>query len=467
MLKRLVLLLLVMGLLLVGCGQSDTGSSGEGESSSESSAPAASTQNSSESSASSQQESAQQEQVTLKWFLRWDQTRVDNVARPVIEEFEQLHPNIKIELENIGSSSEYYTKLQTMVAGGTPPDVFYPATHVAYAYAFKGAIRPVQDFIERDGIDLNAYEQQVLDLYKLNGEVYCLPIDTAALVVFYNKTLFDEAGVPYPQEGWTWDDFLQTAKALTKDVDGDGQTDQFGVDVFRNYWPMMVWSNTGHGLFDDLRHPTKFLVASDPKAVESIQWIADLTLVHGVMPSDEQRADISDLFAAGKAAMQIVGHWRVPRYLAAEIDFDFAPLPIGDFGQPVNRADGSCFAISAQSKHPEEAWEFVKFLAAPGARGVELLLDLQLMTPALVEYQQDPRFLNPPELEGKNKAAFLAGKENLYSMYDPLHPMYAAFDAAWKQELGVVWLGDVTAEEAVSRLNEQVQEMLQNLEDYE
>lgn len=467
MLKRLVFLLLVMGLLLVGCGQSDTGSSGEGESSSESSAPAASTQGSAESSASSQQESAQQEQVTLKWFLRWDQTRVDNVARPVIEEFEQLHPNIKIELENIGSSSEYYTKLQTMVAGGTPPDVFYPATHVAYAYAFKGAIRPVQDFIERDGIDLNAYEQQVLDLYKLNGEVYCLPIDTAALVVFYNKTLFDEAGVPYPQEGWTWDDFLQTAKALTKDVDGDGQTDQFGVDVFRNYWPMMVWSNTGHGLFDDLRHPTEFLVASDPKAVESIQWIADLTLVHGVMPSDEQRADISDLFAAGKAAMQVVGHWRVPRYLAAEIDFDFAPLPIGDFGQPVNRADGSCFAISAQSKHPEEAWEFVKFLAAPGARGVELLLDLQLMTPALVEYQQDPRFLNPPELEGKNKAAFLAGKENLYSMYDPLHPMYAAFDAAWKQELGVVWLGDVTAEEAVSRLNEQVQEMLQNLEDYE
>ncbi len=409
---------------------------------------------------------AEEEQVTLKWFMRWDQTRVDNVAKPVIAEFEKLYPNIRIELENIGSGSEYYTKLQTMIAGGTPPDIFYPATHVAYAYALKGAILPVQEYIDRDGIDLSQYEQQVLDLYKMDGSVYCLPIDTAALVVFYNKTLFDEAGVPYPEEGWTWDDFLETAKALTKDLDGDGQIDQFGVDQFRNYWPMVVWSNTGRGLFDDIRQPSEFL-GTEPKVIESIQWVAELTLVHGVMPSDEQRADIGDLFAAGKAAMQIVGHWRVPRYMAAEIDFDFAPLPIGDLGQPVNRADGSCFAISAASRYPEEAWEFVKYLAAPGARGVELLLDLQQMTPALVEYQQDERFLNPEKLPGKNKKAFLAGKEHLFTMYDPIHPMYAAFDAAWKQELGAVWLGDATAEEAMNRLAEQVNEMLAHLGDYE
>ncbi|GAB4566980.1 MAG: sugar ABC transporter substrate-binding protein [Anaerolineae bacterium] len=412
------------------------------------------------------QPAEQEEQITIKWFMRWDQTRVDNVAKPVIAEFEQLHPNIKVELENIGSGSEYYTKLQTMVAGGTPPDVFYPATHVAYAYASKGAILPVQDFIDRDGIDLSEYEEQVLDLYKMDGQVYCLPIDTASLVVFYNKTLFDEAGVPYPKEGWTWSDFLETAKALTKDFDGDGQIDQFGVDQFRDYWPMVVWSNTGHGLFDDIRHPTKFL-GTDPKVIESIQWVADLTLVHGVMPSDEQRADISDMFAAGKAAMQIVGHWRVPRYMAAEIDFDLAPLPLGEFGEPVNRADGSCFAIAAKSKHPEAAWEFVKYLAAPGARGVELLLDLQQMTPVLKSFRNDERFLNPEKLPGKNKKAFLAGSDHLFTMYDPIHPMYAAFDAAWKQELGAVWLGDATAEEAMARLNEQVQDMLQHLEDYE
>ncbi|MEM5948285.1 sugar ABC transporter substrate-binding protein [Spirochaetia bacterium 38H-sp] len=407
------------------------------------------------------------EPVTIRWFMRWDQARVDNVAKPVIEEYQKLHPNVTIEFENIGSGSQYYTKLQTMIAGGQAPDVFYPATHVAYAYAMKGAIRSLKDFIKRDKIDLSAYNPNILSLYSMNGEVYALPIDTAALAVFYNKDLFDKAGVPYPKAGWTWDDFLETAKALTQDTDGDGRIDQFGVDQFRNYWPLLVWSNTGHGLFDDMRKPTKFLVASDPKAIDSIQWIADLMLVHNVMPTDEQRADVSDLFAAGKSAMQIVGHWRVTRYLKANINFDLAPLPIGDFGQPVNRADGSCFAISSQSKHPDTAWDFVKFLAAPGAKGVSMLLDMQLMVPALTEYQQDPRFLHPEQLPGVNKAAFLEGKDHLFPMYDPLHPMYATFDAAWKQELGLVWIGQETAKEAVAKLDKTVADMLAHLKDYE
>ncbi|GIV78578.1 extracellular solute-binding protein [Litorilinea aerophila] len=407
------------------------------------------------------------EQATIKWFLRWDQNRVDNVAKPLIERFQEEHPNVTVELENIGSSADYYTKLQTTVAGGTAPDVFYPATHIAYALASKGAILPIDDYIARDNIDLSQYEPAVLDLYTIDGKVYCLPLDRAALVVFYNKKMFDEAGVAYPQEGWTWDDFLATAQALTKDFDGDGQIDQFGVDQFRDYWPMVVWSNTGHGLFDDIRHPTKFL-GNEPEVINSIQWVADLMLKYQVMPTDEQRADISDLFAAQKAAMQVVGHWRIPLYLGTEgLEFDFAPLPIGKFGEPVNRADGSCFAISAQTKYPDIAWEFVKFLAAPGAEGVNMLLNLNVMTPALEEFQQDERFLNPESLPGSNKAAFLAGKEHLFTMYDPIHPMYAAFDAAWKQELGEVWIGAATAEEAMARLSQQVEEMLANLQDYE
>lgn len=80
------------------------------------------------------------------------------------------------------------------------------------------------------------------------------------------------------------------------------------------------------------------------------------------MPSDEQRADISDLFAAGKAGMQVVGHWRVQCYLGS--GFDMVALPLGESGQAVNRADGSFFAIPADNEHTEEARELVKYLAA-------------------------------------------------------------------------------------------------------
>ena len=406
-----------------------------------------------------------QEEVTLKWFMRWDQNRVDNVALPVSETFTE-DTGINIEFENIGTGSEYYLKLQTTIAGGTPPDVFYPATHVAYNYASKGAILPITSYVERDGIDLSLFDPTILDLYMIDGELYCLPLDNAALVVYYNKELFDAAGVDYPEAGWTWDDFVETAKALTLDTDDDGVTDQFGVETFRDYWPMVVWSNTGQGLFDDQRNPTEFL-GNSPEAIASIQFVADLILEHGVMPSDEQRADITDLFAAGRSAMQVVGHWRMQRYLDAGFEFDMAPLPIGDSGEAVNRADGSCFAISSETEHPEEAWEFVKFLAGPGSEGVNRLLDLQVMTPALTDYRNDPRFIDPESLPGSNKDAFLAGEGNYFSMYDPIHPMYSAFDALWKQELGEVWIGAATAEEAMAYITDEVNFMLENLQDYE
>ncbi len=405
------------------------------------------------------------EDVTITWFMRWDKTRVENVAMPVIQAFEAQHPNIHIEFENVGKSSEYYQKLQTMTAGGLAPDVFYPATHIAYAFAMKDAIRFVDDFIARDNLDMSQYDPYVLSLYQLDGLTYCLPIDTAALVVFYNKEMFDAAGVPYPQDGWTWDDFLETAKALTQDTDGDGQVDQFGVDDFTGYWPIVVWTKAGHPVFNDLRQPTEFLL-TDQKSIDAIQWLADLSNVHGVMPNSEQRADIGDMFVAGKAAMKIIGHWRVPRYLAnADFKFDFAPIPMGKIA--ANRADGSCFAISANSKNPEAAWEFVKFLAGPGSIGVQKLLELQQMVPAIVEYQSSKAFLNPPGLEGTNKGAFLAGKDHLFSNYDPLHPVYDEWKSLFKQELGEVWLGNTTAQEAVEYMAPLVDEMLANLEDYE
>ena len=214
---------------------------------------------------------ASAQDVTIKWFMRWSQIRVDNVAMPVSEAFTEA-TGINIEFENIGSGSDYYTKLQTTIAGGTPPDVFYPATHVANAYASKGALLTINEFVERDGIDLSVYDPTILANYQIDGELHCLPVDHAALVVYYNKEIFDAAGVDYPVDGWTWDDFVETAQALTLDTDGDGVIDQFGVETFRNYWPMVVWTNTDRGLFDDIRHPTEFY-GMEQGVIDSVQFV--------------------------------------------------------------------------------------------------------------------------------------------------------------------------------------------------
>jgi ABC-type glycerol-3-phosphate transport system substrate-binding protein len=118
----------------------------------------------------------------------------------------------------------------------------------------------------------------------------------------------------------------------------------------------------------------------------------------------------------------------------------------------VNRADGSCFAITAQSKNPEEAWRFVRFLAGPDSLGVNMLLDLQQMVPALTDYQKSDRFLKPVALTGVNKTPLLLGKANLFSMYDPLTPNYDEIASAENAELGEVWNGKATAKQAIERL---------------
>ena len=395
--------------------------------------------------------------VTLRWFMRWDKVRLDGVAQPVIEAYQKQNPHVKIEIENIGSGTEYWIKLQTMIAGGTAPDVIYPATHNAYALASKNALVYVDDFAKRDGIDLAKYDPTVLDLYKTNNKVHCLPIDSAAVAVFYNKNLFDAAGLAAPKAGWTWDDFLDAAKKLTKDTNNDGKTDQFGVDVWTSYWPVIVWSKAGHNTFDDPRKPAKFLM--DDAAIDAIQWLGDLSNKHHVMPSTAERANITDMFLAGKAGMQIIGHWRVPQYMTIkDFKWDIAPLPMGKV--QVNRADGSCFAITAQSKNPEEAWKFVKYLAGPDSMGVNMLLDLQQMVPALVEYQKSDRFLKPANLPGVNKTPLLLGKEHLFSMYDPLTPAYDEIATAENAELGEVWNGKATAKEAINRLMPKINDIL-------
>ena len=116
-----------------------------------------------------------QDATTIKWFMRWDQNRVDNVAMPVADAFTEA-TGINIKFENIGSGSDYYTKLQTTIAGGTPPDVFYPATHVANAYASKGALLSINEFVERDGIDLSVYDPTILANYMIDGRT-TLPAD--------------------------------------------------------------------------------------------------------------------------------------------------------------------------------------------------------------------------------------------------------------------------------------------------
>jgi len=390
--------------------------------------------------------------VTIRWFMRWDAARVATVAEPLIAAFEAAHPEIQVKLETVAEGSAYYRALALQLDQGDPPDLFYPATHVAYALDLRQQLLPV----DTTALDLTVYDPAVLELYRnAAGELICLPADLATLAVAYNKTLFDQAAVPYPDDKWSWAEFRATAQALTK-----ANATSYGVDRFYRYWPLLVWSWSGHNQFDDPHFPTQFLL-NDEAAIDALQWLADLGKSGLMPPREESDADAGDLFLQGRAAMQIAGHWQVPAYLAAGLDVDFAPLPHGKY--TVNRGDGSCFAIPRTTPHAAAARTFVDWLAGPTGAGARLLTELQAVTPARRDLQQSAAFLNPPVLPDHNLAAFLATDAQRFGLYDPLHPIQTRWQAAADEILEELWQGERNAAATVEQLTEEAAEILANL----
>lgn len=141
----------------------------------------------------------------------------------LVDAFEQGNSQIDVNLIHIPSQSDYRKRLGVDFAAGTPADVVL-LNYRRYAnFAARGVLEPLGPYLENsDRIKESDFYPQVVESFRWEGALTCIPQNVSSLVVYYNKNLFDHAGVTYPSDDWTWDDFLTTAKALTKDLDGDG-----------------------------------------------------------------------------------------------------------------------------------------------------------------------------------------------------------------------------------------------------
>jgi multiple sugar transport system substrate-binding protein len=196
------------------------------------------------------------------------------------------------------------------------------------------------------------------------GQQWLLPKDFSPLGVYYNKAIFDEYGVAYPETGWTWDDMLETAQALTKDTDGDGNTDLWGIQLIANWttgFEYFVAAAGGSLISED---GTQFVGYMDsPETIEAVQLYSDLYNVHQVAPPP---ADFSlwkggnAEFANGNAAMLLDGRW--PQGGLKDnpnIDLGLVGVPAG--AEKANVLFWGGFGIFAGTKHPEAAWRFLSF----------------------------------------------------------------------------------------------------------
>ena len=282
----------------------------------------------------------------------------------------------------------------------------------------------------------------------------CIPQNISSLVVYYNKDMFDAAGLPYPGERWTWDEFLQTARALTKDTDGDGTIDQYGVGIEPSLMRLapFVWQN-GAPIVDDPLNPRR-MTLTRPPSLEAFQWFVDLYLVHGVVPGREEEAsqDSESRFIAGTTAMFFNSRRGTPTYREIEsFTWDVAPLPVNVLPAGILHSDAYCLSATAENK--DAAWQFIEF--ANSVEGQTIIAGSGRTVPSLISVAESEVFL-ATDLPPANSRAFIDAAPHLQLV--PILSTWEEIESTTDQEIERAFYGDISVEEAAQLIFQRTEE---------
>lgn len=295
----------------------------------------------------------------------------------VMPEFEKQNPNIKMEFLTV-PYEEFDTKLTTMVAGGNPPDV---TTHYGSGgfieYYNKGMILELTPYMEKDGYDPVAagIPQDLMDIYKENGKYYGIPVSSYVSVLFYNKDIFDQAGIPYPtsdyeDKSWTFDKMIEIAKQLTK-PSKDVTKAQFGLkfdewgdrDMKMLYFGGKMysddtWTNGGY--------PSECYYGST-ETINAIQRYTDLVYKDKVAPTQAEVQALNasgDPFGTGRIAMYCSGAWTLSFCSGYPFQIGVAAIPYGGNDKVRDVLYVDPLMILKGSKNPDAAFQWIKYLTS-------------------------------------------------------------------------------------------------------
>jgi len=305
-----------------------------------------------------------QEPVVLEYWM-WDPNFAQQ-EQAMIDRYEASHPNVRIRLTALDPKS-YWTKLATMAAANKMPDVFNMHPNSVEDFVDQNALLDLTDRIKNEFTPKEYFWSVMDSSFNVGGKYYSVPFAWVGSLIYYNKDLFDKYGVAYPSKGWDWNEFLDKAKALTMDLTGDGRTDQWGYAVFSRYAVYDGWILQNNG---DYLNRKKRTWDPDQNAKEAIQFIYDLANKYKVSPHpksyDLDKKKIKVLFQQETAAMISEGSWNIKfmrEDLKADFDWNIAYFPRGPHWKKDTMhawADG--IAISATSKNPKAAWNFIKYI---------------------------------------------------------------------------------------------------------
>jgi multiple sugar transport system substrate-binding protein len=393
--------------------------------------------------------------VTIK-FSGWGGPEEKDVFTKLLKDFEAKNPDVKVEYIHI--PADYTGKMNTVLAGGNAPDVFYVPDGDFGRWVKSGLLLNIQEYVKSSNLDIGDIWETALGRYKYDGtlvgtgDLYALPKDIGPTVVYYNKELFDAANVPYPsaETPMTWEELVAVGKKLTKDTNGDGKPDQYGIGPI--WWEGFVWANGGKILSDDR---TEFVMNSK-EAAEAMQFAADLRNVHKIAPDSRALQAMNDgqMFETGRMAMQIQGRWMTPAYRKLKFDWDVAPIPAG--GEWNGWSGSVGFSIYKNSKNPDAAYKLVEYLAGP--EGQKLQSELGFAIPNFKSMANTDVFLQPGQ-RPEHAEVFIKAAEAQSPGPWTYVPNNKWFDIL-NQNLGQLWDGKKTAEQLFNELKPEIDKAL-------
>ncbi|NDL57560.1 ABC transporter substrate-binding protein [Phytoactinopolyspora mesophila] len=366
----------------------------------------------------------------------------------LVEAFEDANDDLQVNLSPVATQDELMARLTTSFAGGNPPDVFLLNFRRYGQFAAEDAIEPAQSYVDAsDVLDEADFSPAALDAFRFDGEeLTCLPQNLSSLVVYYNRDLFEAAGLPLPRDGWDWHEFLAAAQSLT----GDGVYG-LGTEAWIIRLAPFIWSNGGE-VVDDPDHPSTLTLTVDDATREAVDWFLDLQLEHSVVPPDaeEQSESSQARFLRGTLGMYMNSRVAVPVLRTIDdFEWDVAPLPVAPGGEPATILHSDAYCMSADLADHTNAWRFIEF--AMDVPGQERLAASGRTVPSRVDVAQSEVFLEPHE-PPRSSQVYLDAEPHLRTT--PRTGTWSRVEREANALLEEVFYGRVEREEGLRRLEE-------------
>ncbi|MGB8450802.1 MAG: sugar ABC transporter substrate-binding protein [Anaerocolumna sp.] len=430
--RRILTLFLCMGLLaalLTGCGNNMTGNSGTTEETTTTNMTATKTTTA----------EAYEKQVEIRYAI-WDKNQEEYLQKAA-DEFMKLNPDIKITIE-VTSWDEYWTKLEVAATGGSIADVFWMNGPNITKYARGGILLPLDNLVADSDLDMSNYPSSLVDLYTIDGSKYALPKDFDTIAVWYNKAIFDAAGVDYPTNDWTWEDMAEIVGKLTNaDAGVYGIASQY---INQEGIYNTIFANGGNVISED-KTTSGYDSAATKKGIQC--WVE--LQKNGYSPSEASLEETPGYvqFESGKIAMIWGGSWKIKEFSQADgiadvVDCVEVPTINGQKASVIHGL-GNC--IYANTEHPAEAGKWVEFLAG------EIANTIQAESGAAIPAYTPATSIWSKAYSQYNTQAFLTAAKN-YSYAYPVSASTAEWQQSEADYLKLVFSLDMTVDEACNKL---------------